>query len=203
MRKLWLSAALATLLLVLGIGAVAIAGGGGKRNGGLKAHLSGYQEVPSVSTAASGRFKAKIVNGTQIDYKLSYSGLEGPVRFAHIHFAQKGVNGGVAAFLCGGGSKPPCPQSGEVTGSIVAADVVGPAAQGIAAGEIAELIAAMRAGATYANVHSDAWPDGEIRGQIGKGHGFFGKRGNGFDKDKFGGKRGGNDGNGGKHGDRD
>ena len=198
MRKIWLGAAVGALLLVFAVGAVAIAGGGGKRNGALKAHLSGYQEVPSISTPAFGKFKAKIVNDTQIDYKLSYTGLEGPVRFAHIHFAQKGVNGEVAAFLCGGGSKPACPQSGEVTGTIVASDVVGPADQGIAAGEIAELIAAMRAGATYANVHSDAWPNGEIRGQIGKGHGFFGKRG--FEKDRSNGDRGGN---GGKHGDRD
>ena len=182
MRKLWWFAALGTLLLVFGIGAVAIAGGGGKRNGGLKAHLSGYQEVPSVSTAAQGRFKAK-VNGSRIDYKLSYTGLEGPVRFAHIHFAQKGVNGGVVAFLCGGGGKPACPQSGEVTGTIVAADVIALADQGIAAGEIDELIAAMRHGATYANVHSDAFPNGEIRGQIrGKFRGDFGKRGNGFGK---------------------
>jgi hypothetical protein len=197
MRKLWLGAVLATLLLVFGVGAAAIAGGGGKRNGGLKAHLSGYQEVPAVSTAAQGRFKAKI-NGSQIDFKLSYAGLEGPVRFAHIHFGQKRVNGGVSAFLCGGGSKPACPQSGEVTGSIVAADVIGPADQGIAAGEIDELIAAMRHGVTYANVHSDAFPNGEIRGQIGKGGGDFG---NGFGKKRFGQDEG--DRKGGKHGDRD
>jgi hypothetical protein len=189
-----LGAAIGTLVLVFGIVAAATAGGGGKKNGGLKAHLSGYQEVPSISTAAQGRFKAKI-NGSQIDFKLSYTGLEGPVRFAHIHFGQKGVNGGVSAFLCGGGSKPACPQSGEVTGSIVAADVIGPANQGIAAGEIDELIAAMRHGVTYANVHSDAFPDGEIRGQIRKGYKFG--------RDGFGGKRFGNGNGGKKNGDRD
>jgi hypothetical protein len=72
----------------------------------------------------------------------------------------------VAAFLCGGGGKPACPQSGTVTGTIVPADVVGPATQGIAAGEFGELVAAIRAGRTYANVHSSKFPAGEVRGQI-------------------------------------
>lgn len=180
MRKLWLSAALGAVVLVFAVVAVAMAGGGGGRGGGggLKAHLDGYQEVPSISTAATGRFKAK-VNGSQIDYKLSYSGFDTAVKFAHIHFGQFGVDGGVAAFLCGGGSKPACPPSGEVTGTITASDVVGPAAQGIAPGEIDELIAAMRHGVTYANIHTDAFGDGEIRGQIGgRGdHGGFGQKG--------------------------
>jgi hypothetical protein len=44
--------------------------------------------------------------------------------------------------------------------------VIGPAGQGIAAGEFAELLAAMRAGVTYVNVHSTLYPGGEIRAQI-------------------------------------
>jgi len=45
--------------------------------------------------------------------------------------------------------------------------VIGPAGQGIAAGEFAELLAAIRAGKTYANVHSAKFPGGEIRAQLG------------------------------------
>jgi hypothetical protein len=167
MRKLWTSAAVlvGALALAFGIATVATAGGGGDSR---RAELKGYSEVPAVSTAARGRLKLEI-NGSQISYKLTYSGLEGPVRFAHIHFGQEDVNGGVAAFLCGGGGKPACPQSGEVKGTITGSDVIGPAEQGIAAGEINELIAAIKAGKTYSNVHSDKFPSGEIRGQIG-GH---------------------------------
>ena len=74
----------------------------------------------------------------------------------HIHFAQEGVNGGVAAFLCGGNGKPACPQgSGTVTGTITAANVKAIAAQGLAANDISALIRAIKAGYTYANVHSD------------------------------------------------
>ncbi len=60
-----------------------------------------------------------------------------------------------------------CPPSGTVTGTIRPVDVIGPAGQGIAAGEFDELVAAIRAGATYANVHTDLRPGGEIRGQLG------------------------------------
>jgi hypothetical protein len=177
-RKLWLGAGVAALVLAFGVATVATAGDGGRhkrgdgdRHGGksgLKAKLKGANEVPSTSTVARGRFKAEI-RGEEIHYTLSYSGLEDKVRFAHIHFAQEDVNGAVVAFLCGGGGKPACPQSGEVSGVITPADVMdtsGPPQQGIAAGEFGEFVAAIRRELTYANVHSDKFPQGEIRGQI-------------------------------------
>ena len=111
------------------------------------------------------------------------------MKFAHVHFGREGVNGGVIAFLCGGGGKPACPASGEVTGTIVPADVVGPADQGIAAGEFAEFVRALKAKAVYANVHTDTFGNGEIRGQVnghghhGFGHGDKGKGGKGHDRD--------------------
>ncbi len=53
-----------------------------------------------------------------------------------------------------------------VTGTITPANVIGPAAQGIAAGQWDKIVAAMRAGVAYANVHTTNFPQGEIRGQI-------------------------------------
>jgi hypothetical protein len=129
------------------------------------ARLTGFQETPSVSTRARGRFEAWI-EADHVYFKLSYDLLEAPVTVAHIHFGQRHTAGGVSAFFCGGGGKPACPPAGTVTGTIAAADVLGPAAQGIAPGELNELIRAIRAGATYANVHSEKFPAGEIRGQI-------------------------------------
>ena len=152
----------------------------------LKAHLDGYQEVPAISTTGSGKFKIK-VNGDSAQFKLRYSDLSSPVKFAHVHFGREGVNGGVIAFLCGGGGKPACPASGEVTGTIVPADVIGPADQGIAAGEFAEFVRALKADAVYANVHTDTFGDGEIRGQVGHGHHFGGNghgKGNGKKHDR-------------------
>lgn len=142
--------------------------------------LTGYEEVPSVSTTGTGDFNARISNdGSRIDWELSYADLEGSVQQAHIHFGQKGVNGGISVFLCtnlgnGPAGTQPCPAPpATISGTIVAADVspnipatAAARTQGINTGEIDELIKAIRAGATYVNVHSTTWPGGEIRSQI-------------------------------------
>lgn len=138
----------------------------------IKATLRGFEEPPAVSTVATGKFRGEI-NRESIEYRLSYSGLEAPVRQAHIHLGQMDVNGGIVVFLCQTaafpdptGLAPTCPQSGTVEGTITAANVIAVAAQGIAAGELDEVLRAIRRGVTYANVHSNKFPGGEIRGQI-------------------------------------
>ena len=139
------------------------------KKGELKARkMSGYLEVPSVSTTARGTIEAKINNST-IEYKLTYSGLSGNPAQAHIHLGQPGANGGVVAFLCGGGGKPACPAStaGTVSGTIVAGDIQALAVQGIAGpADFGEVTAALKAGFTYANMHTASFPGGELRGQI-------------------------------------
>ena len=105
----------------------------------VRARLTGYQEVPSVSTVASGRFEADIHrDGQAFDWELEYSGLQGTVQQAHIHFAQKSVNGAIVVWLCGTGPAPTptvpnplfgppetqtCPQAGTVRGTAMAANV--------------------------------------------------------------------------------
>jgi hypothetical protein len=158
------------IAILLTAAVVAVAGADGD-NRNVHARLKGFEEVPSVSTVASGKFQAKLNRSEQrVDYTLSYQDLEAPVLFSHIHLGQKDANGGVSVFLCGGGAAPQCPQSGTVEDSFGPADVIGPANQGIAAGEFDELLRAIRAGVTYANVHSQKFPGGEIRGQISGGN---------------------------------
>lgn len=166
MRRRTFVLVLAVLSAGLLVTSLAGASGGGKKN--IKANLTGFQEVPAVSSFGSGTFKATIDDDAQtITYELSYGGLNSTAMAAHIHLGQRGANGGVAAFLCGGGDKPACPTpGGTVEGTIDAADVVGPAGQGILAGQLNELVRAIRAGATYVNVHSTTFPAGEIRGQV-------------------------------------
>jgi len=176
MRRLGMSIA----VIVLVSAATVIGAQGFKK---ISEFLTGYEEVPSVSTVATGTFEARISNDdSRIDWELSYSDLEGTVTQAHIHFGQKSVNGGISIWLCGNprAAAPPLPAitppagtqtcpppPATITGTATAAQVVGPAGQGIAAGEFAEVIKAMREGKTYANVHSTKFEGGEIRSQIG------------------------------------
>jgi hypothetical protein len=144
----------------------------------LHARLRGFQEVPSVSTVAAGELRARINPGdTSIDYELTYSGLQGDVTQAHIHIGQRSVNGGIVLWFCGTSSNsgpsgtPTCTKgSGTFTGTFTSANVqaitganVG---QQVSAGEFAKVIAAIRSGVAYANVHTALSTGGEIRGQI-------------------------------------
>lgn len=157
----------------------------------LSTQLSGYNEVHfitstppalrgAVSTKATGTFRAAIEADRQlIHYELNYQGLEGSVTQAHIHFGQRHTVGGIVVWLCQttanpappavAASTPTCPPNtigGAVTGTIGPSQVLAVTGQGIDAGEFDELVRAIRAGATYANVHSTLFPPGEIRGQI-------------------------------------
>ena len=173
-----------------------------KRQRVFRAQLVGFNEVPSVSTTGEGEFYA-IVNeaGTAFTFWLSYKGLTFDAAQAHIHFGQHHTNGGISVWLCQSAAAPQprapadvaarvaiCPLRATtmpISATITAADIVGPGGQGIAAnganpGDFAELLAAIRAGAAYANVHSGVagnttvtpaipavgFPGGEIRGQI-------------------------------------
>jgi hypothetical protein len=164
-KQLWYVSLVIGLLLAVGAFAVSAH----DRDNKLRANLSGRNEVPVVSTDASGNFEARIDSDGSISYKLSYEGLEGGnTLFAHIHIGQRNVNGGVMTFLCGGGTKPtPCPNtSGTVEGTIVAADILNVATQQVPAGAFDEFKRALFNGTAYANVHTTASPGGEIRGQI-------------------------------------
>jgi len=144
------------------------------QGGTLVTRLRGFEEVPAISSPGGARFTGTLNDaGTELTYEISYFNTETPVTQSHIHFAQKGVNGGIMVFLCsnlgnGPAGTPACPAgNGTVSGTLHSTDVVGGASsQGIAAGEFFSLVRAIRAGIAYANVHSTAFPGGEVRGQI-------------------------------------
>jgi hypothetical protein len=149
--------------------------------------LNGLKEADNVvSTTGNGTFRATISRDEQeIDYVLTFRDLEGDVTQAHIHVGHPQNNGGIVLWLCDSAANdtpnpntPRCApdplnaRSGRVTGTLTAADVVSAPAHGIEGptamtpGEFAEVIALIRAGVTYVNVHSVKFGPGEIRSQI-------------------------------------
>lgn len=167
-------AALATVGATATAGAVAVADDGSTPSRTIFARLSGYQEDPSaLSTTGAGRLRLNVDAQAQtLTYELSYADLEGAITQSHIHFGGLAQSGGISTFLCtnlgngpaGTQACPPPPAT--ITGTLTAANVIGPAAQGIAAGEMAELIDAISADTTYVNVHTTKYPGGEIRSQL-------------------------------------
>jgi hypothetical protein len=134
------------------------------------ATLSGANEVPAVTTTATGT-ATFVVSGSELTYTINAVNLENAV-LGHIHLAATGVNGPVRLNLCGTGAPQPACTSG--TG------VVATGTNGVTVGSPAitfnDLLSAMRSGGAYVNVHTNTAgctpgnqgcnAGGEIRGQI-------------------------------------
>lgn len=148
--------------------------------------LDGYKEAAApISTTGTGTFKATInKDETAIDYELTFDNLEDDVLQAHIHIGHPQGAGGIVLWLCETAgvqspvdSTPDCTEddpgnlrSGRVTGTLTAADVRAQTGNGIAGpAEWSEVVGLIRAGRTYANVHSKKFTGGEIRSQIDNG----------------------------------
>jgi len=146
----------------------------------LSTRLSSFNEVPPKAIGSHGSFSGTLnESGTTLNWTLTWTGLTGPPLFAHIHFAQAGVNSSVMTFLCGGPAgnpdipqKPDCPQttSGSITGTTNAGDIIAlnssPTDLGLDLHDFATFLRALRASDGYANMHTTRFPGGEIRGQI-------------------------------------
>jgi len=113
-----------------------------------KATLDGKSEVPANTSAATGTADLDYDAATKkLTWKLTYSGLSGPATAAHFHGpAEAGKNAGVAVAIPNAGTSP-------AEGSATLTDA-----------QAADLLA----GKYYVNVHTQANPGGEIRGQVTK-----------------------------------
>ena len=124
-----------------------------------RAALSGSEEVPPVSTTATG-LATVTLNGeqTELALTLEFSGLGSAPTAAHIHVGAPGANGPIVFTLA------TAPLSSPVSGTLTAARLEPRPAQGINSFE--DAVNAILSGNAYVNVHSEANPGGEIRGQL-------------------------------------
>ena len=139
---------------------------GDMMNGGaeatrFRATLSGDNEVPPVQSSASGTATVSVTeDGTGLDYTVTVMNAQGIMQ-AHIHIGGPDENGPVVAFLFG--LVEPVDVDGELaSGTLSAEDLV----NDLVGLSIDDLLDEIRAGNAYVNVHSDANPGGEIRGQL-------------------------------------
>ena len=153
---------LAALAMALAIALVLFAMVGGAapaRAQGLSAMavLSGANVVPPVETEASGTATARL-EGFAVAYTLQALNIEGATE-AHVHLGGPGESGEIVAVLFG-------PVAAgvdgiEVSGTLTIGDLLGPSA-----GDPLGFLAALQDGNAYVDVHTLAYPQGEIRGQI-------------------------------------
>ena len=146
---------------------------------GAAASLDGFQEVPAaIFTSGVGSVRLTR-NGDGFDYELRYARLEGDITQSvgvHIHFGRPGVNGGITAFLCEGAGlaapigTPLCIDNGTgagvVKGRITAESILAVDGQGFPAGDLDAFNTIIRNRAAYVNLHTTAFPSGEIRGAV-------------------------------------
>jgi hypothetical protein len=133
------------------------------------APLSGDEQVPTVDTNARGNSILHLSkNGDELDFKLIVANIEN-VTQAHIHCGAEGVNGPIVVFLF------PFTPAGVTangvlsSGTITNADVIPTPSSAECPGGVAnldQLVAKLRSGGAYVNVHTTAHPGGEIRGQV-------------------------------------
>jgi hypothetical protein len=177
LRRLALAMALAAPLTVMGAYANATE---------FSATYSGFEEVGALAAVGAPNAETGAIfspgtatldlnldrNARTLTFKLTFSGLSAPVTQSHIHFGQRHVPGGIMVFFCtnlnnGPAGTQACPAGGgTVTGMVTGANVLGPAAQNVKAGDFDALVAALDSESVYGNVHTTAFPSGEIRGQV-------------------------------------
>jgi hypothetical protein len=141
--------------------------------------LQGAEEVPPRVTPASGQISLRLLDDDHVGYTLDVADITN-ITMAHIHMAPKGVNGGIVVWLYPSvkGTAPLPGGSGPVGRILVSGTFSSADFRGALAGKtMADFLAAVEAGQTYGNVHTDDgiappntgagdFPGGEIRGQL-------------------------------------
>ena len=135
------------------------------------AHLTSANEVTTNEIVSGGQGQAifKLAkDGQSIDYKLIVANIDG-VTQAHIHCGAAGVNGSVVVFLYGFNAEGTTVNGELASGTITPANLIPRADSNSCVGGLMtwdDLIERMQNGTVYVNVHTLAYPPGEIRGQI-------------------------------------
>lgn len=126
--------------------------------------FSGDQEVPAVTSKARGNVTFQLSeDGSELTYKVDVSDIE-HVTHMHLHSGQAGENGPPIVPVHPGHGHGNHGSSVQGEGVIRAADLRGPFANSTS---LTSLVQAMEDGKTYVNIHTETFPQGEVRAQVG------------------------------------
>jgi hypothetical protein len=136
------------------------------------ASLSGENEVPSVKTSASGEIWLKIkLAEDNILYNLNVTNIQ-KVTAAHIHSGTQGENGPIVVTLF----KSDTPTQ-SINGVLAKGNITSSILEGPLSGKtLSDLISLIHNGEAYVNVHTEQYPNGEIRGQLSNENPQYGTR---------------------------
>lgn len=135
------------------------------------ATLSGANEVPANASPGTGSVILDIVDGMTMTLRVDFSGLTGVTTMAHIHRAPAGVNGPVMTQTPTFLGLPLGVTSGSFTQTLDLDDATTYRGQFVTgAGSVAAakaiFLEALATGSAYFNLHTEAVPSGELRGQF-------------------------------------
>jgi hypothetical protein len=126
------------------------------------APLSGKDEIPPVSTPASGTLTLTVAeNGASVKYVLRVATITN-LTVARLHEGKAGANGPTIITLYGGPPKAGKFSGVLAQGTFTAADLQGP----LQGKKVADIVALIKGGRVYLNVGTTAHINGEIRGQV-------------------------------------
>ena len=120
--------------------------------------LNGANERPPNASTATGS-ATYVLKGNILTYTVSVTGLSGPSTAAHIHVGGAAVAGGVIFPFVNGAVA-----TGTVTSGTI--DLTQPVVNGTSIMSGDSLKVLLNTGNAYTNVHTQANPGGEVRGQI-------------------------------------
>jgi hypothetical protein len=148
--------ALLTATIIMAFAIAILATGNGQMTIKFGAHLTGDQVVPSVDTEANGQFNGLCMMSDDTmytKYELNAGNIQ-HVMAAHIHAGAPGETGDIIATLF--------TRTNNIDGTKKGFHIMGM----LGPTETDAVKEALMNGGAYVNIHTEAFPDGEIRGQL-------------------------------------
>jgi CHRD domain len=167
MRRQYAGLAAATMVLLAGCGDKGGSDTTGPATEKFSATMSGASVVPAVTTTSTGSVAFEVVGDSLLTFALTVTGMTGLTQ-AHLHNAATGTTATPLVWLLPVNGTAAQQPSVQLTGVIATGDIAPSWVRGTPRLAMDSVKALLRLGRLYVDVHSAAFPNGEIRGQVAR-----------------------------------